>query len=788
MTRKISATLLLLGLLALGGLAHAVQINVTTLTDEDNVAYGGNDTGCSLREAVQAAAQKVPYGGCTAGTGAGDIIQLEAGPYKLTPRTLRNGAFTYGPIVISSGVTLQGASTTSNAAVNLVTNTAPTQVAPITLILMKGAGSGQRNSRVFIVTSVASVGFVDVIIRNGKADNSDGSDLYGGNGGGVWAASTVSFNNVQIDGNTATGSGGAVFLAGNNTNLIGNIFSMTGNVAGSGGGAVGSTCYTSISLESHGITLQRSLVFNNKTQAHLRGYGALLLCGNVNESISDSTIAFNDIGINIDNSTTAINALVPGTVALAMAHVTVIGQRISGIDVANAQLTSFSMTNSVVAFNFPYVAAGSPAAGAPDNTNCYGTLPSSGVTVSFTGNKFGDNCSFTTVVSGDEPRLYNGNTTSIGSGVVNPNWGAQFYMPFGAATDPGSQIPPGYGGLVGGYFPKSVSASPTAVLVQATLSNCTVTDQRGAPRNAGGLGCTLGAIEPKALVPANDVAQNRAADGPARSITVSVLNNDVADEDGSGFDGARYSVDAIDGLPQCNYAGNGGHVQVSADQQKLTYYPDRPVVDGVLQPGQVTDISNPVVCNYRIRDSKAPNFNTSTVTASVTFSVFNISPVALSDSYTRPYDGNPFSFYPLSNDSDPDGVDGKLPASGASRGPQTSQLVPSDCAKRQLVEIVAQPSLGTITGKVMARVLSGSTVITYYDGQLTYRPRNSFSPFTDSFQYHVLDANCAASNSTSVSIAVAAPPDGGKSGGGSPDVILLVGGLALTGLRRFLRP
>jgi len=81
----------------------------------------------------------------------------------------------------------------------------------------------------------------------------------------------------------------------------------------------------------------------------------------------------------------------------------------------------------------------------------------------------------------------------------------------------------------------------------------------------------------------------------------------------------------------------------------------------------------------------------------------------------------------------------------------------------------------------MALVVAGSTLTTYYGGNLTYTPSNSFSPFGDTFQYVVLDADCVASNAATVTINTSAPnPD---TGGGSFDNVMLAGGLVLLLLR-----
>ena len=75
MSRRSVVVVCVLGTLALSTApAQAAAIPVNTTTDEFNTS--GTGTGCSLREAIQAANTDSAFGGCTAGSGA-DTINLQ---------------------------------------------------------------------------------------------------------------------------------------------------------------------------------------------------------------------------------------------------------------------------------------------------------------------------------------------------------------------------------------------------------------------------------------------------------------------------------------------------------------------------------------------------------------------------------------------------------------------------------------------------------------------------------------------------------------------------------------
>lgn len=783
MTRKTTISLFLLGALA-ASLAQAGVITVNT-TDDEN----GTGSKCSLREAVKAAELEAAFGGCTAGSGTDTIVLQDTTtatgtgtPYVISKKL--------GSILIKSPVTFQGANTKDANTTSLVTGTKPSRVAPKTLIMAEGsslpgaATLSYGTDRLFLVTGTDGVSFNDVVLTGGHATTATDTATvrYLGNGGAIWSAAPVNFDNAVLTHNAADGQGGGVFLAGSNAGISSTVVTFDTNISATGGAAIGMTCFAAAAPDVHSVALRQALIFNNtSSDSDLTRNGAVTACGNVTLQISDSTVAFNSsAGVIVNNHSSLYTAQ---AASLSLVHVTILGQSGIGLDLANLSnngtISGLSITNSLLAFNY--------------GANC--TQQGSGPGNSFapTYNWIGDNCPLIT------PSTQNFQPAALSGTASGSNFGTQFY-----AQNPVNKAPLLYGGLNGAYFPR-----PAAVFVgQVKAANCDTADQRGAPRNALGTGCTAGALEPKVVHPVDDTGQNDASGGPVRSVTVSLLDNDQGGESGDVTTGQIFKPVSIvtQGMSFTERstpitsttpakAGdcvnlNGGTITFAKDADgnfvKMVYTPKFLTVEG---QGQLpltdsnTGLASAATCYYSVQDASGATSDVNSP-AGVTMTVTNLAPSAKDDTYIRPYDGNPFAFNPLTNDTDADGKNGKLPPSGVSMrtsATDTSELRPEECRSGQYVQIVTKPQLGTVSGRVMATVLNGVDLVTYYDGALVYTPSNSFSPFTDSFSYQVLDSDCQASNSGTVTIKVDAPPAGGA---GSADLFLLVGGFALLGLRR----
>jgi len=241
---------------------NAATISVNTTTDE----YG-TGSGCSLREAVQAANGDAVFGGCPAGSGD-DLITLPAGTYTLSIAGTGEDANATGDLDIATNLTVVGAgagvTAVDGGGIDRVLHVDPAGAGitvEMTDVTIRGGqpaalqdGGGMLNNGATLELDHVAVtgnqaddgggidndGTADFLMLNGTlsgntaADDSGGADLEenatltnvtvsgntaGGDGGGLrsFSAITVSVNNVTVTGNTAdsdadgTGDGGGFF-------------------------------------------------------------------------------------------------------------------------------------------------------------------------------------------------------------------------------------------------------------------------------------------------------------------------------------------------------------------------------------------------------------------------------------------------------------------------------------------------------------------------------------------------------------------------------------------------
>jgi CSLREA domain-containing protein len=760
---------MLFGLTAMlaAGSSRANVITVDTLADVDQ-----SSNSCSLRNAIAAANTQSPVGSCTAGSGS-DTIRVPSGTISLGRS-----------IEISASITFAGASTSTNYNIDPLTGQSPTRTLPTTVIAL---ASGSTD-RLFKIDNGVSVSFTDMVLRDGNASATTDSLLH--NGGAVWSASSVTFNNVRFINNTALGEGGAVFLNGAGTTITATVTSFIRNQSGSGGSAISSTCYSAAAAESHTYDLNQDLFFHNRAITSPSTIApAVKSCGDLTVTLSNDTFFGNDQALALTGrNVTPVNV---NSATVTLNHLTVVGQVDTGLDFTNAEkLTGITMSNSVIAFN-----------GASGSSNCSsfdGTISNSTATSSIYNNRTGHGCSVTDGYSTNTQGEKDQALAALDGGIfladnitINPNYSNVFYVPPSHANAVDQFEPSAYGGLTGVLFPTPGSG----LLIGQAKTNCDAVDQRGVKRGANVEGCSVGAVEPKQLSPVDDSGQNLSSTGAARTVTVSVLDNDTADEDGSGDGGQRWTVARVDGSfspTDCDNL-NGGTISLVNNGTQIEYFPLRTPITwkGAQVPGPGLTTPKSVTCKYLIDSSKGVS-DVSQRSGTVTFTVADIAPIARSVTYTRPYNGEPFPMSPLVGGSDPDGMDGELPPAGPARASNNySELLSSDCSVRQLVKITGKPSLGTVTGNIMAVVVAGSNLTTYYDGNLVYTPHNSYSPFGDSFQYQVLDADCQPSNIATVTVLTDAPSNTTSKGsggrGGSFDSLMLGGGLLLLLLRAVRR-
>ncbi len=263
-------TLLAVSLLATFPLLVAAEsddktIYVTTFEDED----GENANACSLREAITAAEQNKPYGGCSAGKthfSVTDIIQLEAGIYKLNK-----------PLRPNSQVSIFGHAATSWDEKDLITNTYPKRIALTTRI--EGDGSfelfdaTQRQTAITLTNIHLSKGFA-------------------ARGGAIHTAGPLNLNRVEIESVAASDTGGAIYLSGVNSALTINSSVISNANAKNGAAVLAMSCIDNLEFTSRTISINNSSIVRNGDGA---AKSILEFCGTPSVEMSTNTIAHNEV-------------------------------------------------------------------------------------------------------------------------------------------------------------------------------------------------------------------------------------------------------------------------------------------------------------------------------------------------------------------------------------------------------------------------------------------------------------------------------------------------------------
>jgi CSLREA domain-containing protein len=272
LTRRLRATLMTLAVLAglaLTTPAQAARIKVETTADQ----FGGGEK-CSLREAIRAANQDTPFGGCSAGNGK-DVIRLRAATYRLSRPLVGSDTPGEGDLDITEGVVIRGRSphdtivdgnraTTSDRVLEVLDGT----------VFIRGiqirdggdeliAGGGIHSA------TGSSLNLRNVVVRENLASF----------GGGVFSEGRTNFTNITVRNNGPALSAGGLALTGPTTKLT-SVRILRNEASNMGGG---------ISLSDTTATLVDVVVLRNKIGN--QGGGIVQSGGTV--SIADSTISGN---------------------------------------------------------------------------------------------------------------------------------------------------------------------------------------------------------------------------------------------------------------------------------------------------------------------------------------------------------------------------------------------------------------------------------------------------------------------------------------------------------------
>jgi predicted outer membrane repeat protein len=232
----------------------------TTIAVTSTSGAAGVQNECVLRDAITSASFRAAQGGCLAGTGDDTIVLPGAATITLSDTDNQTNGRNGLPIVYGR-LTIEGGGAT-------IERSAPCGIydAP-----------ANGTFRFFLVASFdnAVLKLHDLTLRNGCALD-DGVDGYSGSGGAVLASGigTLFTDHVMFTGNTATNTGGALYLGAlKYYSAIVNT-SLAGNSAGSDGGALA----TGVSAQNSALQIVAS-TFRDNTAA-----GLLASSGNVESS------------------------------------------------------------------------------------------------------------------------------------------------------------------------------------------------------------------------------------------------------------------------------------------------------------------------------------------------------------------------------------------------------------------------------------------------------------------------------------------------------------------------
>lgn len=750
---KISRLLGAALLVSVAGMPRAAlvfNIPVTTFEDQN----GTDPAHCSLREAVKAVADRAPFGGCPAGSAFDrNRIQLQPGDYRLTEGEIRIGA----------EVVILGADSQAAARKDVkdpLTGNAPRLARPD--YQDQSAAIGKTGTYIYadagsrIFDAMASLAMSDVVLEGSASPAQTLPSAVVGNGGVIIAAGPLELSNVIIRGGRVTGStavagnGGAIFLGGEGTGMTLTDVTIEGSQAQNKGGAIAVLCSRDLAVRaSHSLSITRSLFIGNSSAG---GAGVIDACGRTDVSLTASTLSGNSSAANA-GAITYLQGSAAGVGRVTLSYVTA-AEQVGHVLAVNG-LSSVTLTGSLLS-RFNTVGGGSicfnpdvavPWMEATVPAGHHNAIDSDG------------NCSQFLSASGQNVAIAPG--TDINQ-VLMPIRPSSYYP----TTLTGKPY-----GLTDYYLPRIDAGSPIVDKAEE-LADCAQFDQRNVVRKHGAA-CDIGAVERLQVTAADDAAES--SRDTNRLAIVDILANDSFGE--SETNGPYTFAVSSPSVVLVNNA-SGKCVWSPADAE---VNPNRLLVDN---GGQLTTEASPLVCTYKVVDSNPDaSASTSATTATVSVIVLNATPNAVDDQVLRPVGTAEVVFNPMDNDNDEgDGIYGVVSVTDPVTNVTTTA---PDWAPFNPIKVTSPPQLGDLIGKTTG-YCPGSTTELCVSPPLTYRAKNSQSPFVDSFTYVVYDKDSAASNSARVTIATDAPdPD---HGGGAGSVDLLAGLiLSLLGLRRFRR-
>lgn len=258
-------TLTVLATMSLMAAGEDYTIYVNTFADED----GENESQCSLREAITAASLHQAYGGCPKGQQHNtitNIIQLEAGEYKLNKELQPNSA-----------ITIRGKLPEDYTRPNAITDIYPAAT------VLKTTISGQNNNRIFNTTNLnkPSLALQHLLLKDAKS-----ADL----GGALFVGGALDLFDVSVVNATAK-KGGAIYLNDVNSSLTiqGGEFSANNAETGS---IFAMSCMDNLQYTQRNISLTTSTYIANGSA---QSQSIFDFCGQPAATMSSNTITLNTV-------------------------------------------------------------------------------------------------------------------------------------------------------------------------------------------------------------------------------------------------------------------------------------------------------------------------------------------------------------------------------------------------------------------------------------------------------------------------------------------------------------
>lgn len=282
--------------------------NAATITVNITGDIVANDSDCSLREAVISANSNSgnTASGCVSGTAGLDTINFTS--------SAQTYALTLGsPLVISDAIYIDGYAATIDAlGTNPAFDVLNSSLSLYNLDVVNGNASGAITTGGAIKAVGSDITLNDVELKNNTASASGGAVYLGSSSKMTVTNSNLSDNRTT----TPSGSGGAIFLSGSNLSLRDS--TLDNNSANSLGGAIGATDGSTITIEE--CTFSGNNAANTGGGAIFVGNGGVVSNVDINRSAFENNTAiyggalyFGDYSkANVSDSTLANNSATMG--------------------------------------------------------------------------------------------------------------------------------------------------------------------------------------------------------------------------------------------------------------------------------------------------------------------------------------------------------------------------------------------------------------------------------------------------------------------------------------------